>query len=293
MLRRPKGRLEARSTVVESFLGGEMACPKGYAYTSGHVLVCKPPTVISLPHVLLIPYGTAEWSLDGIAVEGFTSGALRLRTAFPCVAINRLAREPLRLNNSRYDRAFVPTVQADASDEASIVRDYLKGLCRPWDNTATQFLDAYFGFLSDVIAEQRHVLAERLTPYEGLYDYRDWLFSAPKPLPRAHLHALQDGGTHGASPALADFVRVDFAFWLGDRLVAVQSAGSALTPKKAREQTDRLHMAGVEVVPFSPADLASGKAREFFGRLFGPSTLAFWEGDVLPAGPFRTALLDE
>jgi hypothetical protein len=250
--------------------------------------------MIPVAHVLLIPYGTAEWSLDGIAVEGFTSGALRLRTAFPCAAVNRLAREPLRLNNSRYDRAFAPAVQAaGAADETGLVHDYLKGLCRPWDNLATQFLDAYFRFLSEVIEEQRDALAERLAPYAGLYDYRDWLFSAPKPLPRAHLHAPQDGAAAGAPFGAADFVRVDFAFWLGDRLVAVQSAGSALTPKKAREQTDRLRLAGVEVVPFSPGDLAGGKAREFFGRILGPSGAAFWDGDVLPAGPFRTALLDE
>jgi hypothetical protein len=250
--------------------------------------------MIPVPHVLLIPYGTAEWSLDGIAVEGFTSSALRLRTAFPCAAVNRLAREPLRLNNSRYDRACAPAVQAaGAADETGLVRDYLKGLCRPWENPATQFIDAYFHFLTEVIEEQRDVLAERLAPYAGLYDYRDWLFSAPKPLPRAHLHAPHDGMAQGASANAADFVRVDFAFWLGDRPVAVQSAGSALTPKKAREQTDRLRLAGVEVVPFSPGDLAGGKAREFFGRILGPAGAAFWEGDVLPAGPFRTALLDE
>jgi len=154
-------------------------------------------------------------------------------------------------------------------------------------------LDAYFRFLSDVIEEQRDDLAARLAPYAGLYDYRDWLFSAPKPLPRAHLHAPQDGAAAGAPFGAADFVRVDFAFWLGDRLVAVQSAGSALTPKKAREQTDRLRLAGVEVVPFSPGDLAGGKAREFFGRILGSLAQSFWNGDVLPAGPFRTALLDE
>jgi hypothetical protein len=250
--------------------------------------------MISVPNVLIIPYGTAEWSPDGIAVEGFTTRALRLRTAFPCAAINRLAREPLRLNNSRYDLAFAPTVQAAGpADEAGLVRDYLKGLCRPWDNPATQFLDAYFRFLSDVIEEQRDVLAERLALYAGLYDYRDWLFSAPKPLPRAHLHAPQDAGAAGVTGGAADFVRVDFAFWLGDRLVAAQSAGSALTPKKAREQTDRLRLAGIEVVPFSPADLASAKAREFFGHVLGPLAQSFWEGDVLPAGPFRTTLLDE
>jgi hypothetical protein len=242
--------------------------------------------VIPVPNILLIPYGTAEWSPDGIAVEGFTARSLRLRTAFPCAAINRAAREPLRLNNSRYDRAFAQSASADTTDEAGIVRDYLKGLCQPWDKLAAGFIDTYFRVLSAIIDEHRDALAERLAPYQGLYDYRDWLFSAPKPLPRAHLHAPPLDAAGGP----ADFVRVDFAFWLGDRLVAVQSAGSALTPKRAREQADRLRLAGIQVVPLEARDLAGDKAHEFFTRLLGSSGLAFWNNDVLPAGPFRTAL---
>lgn len=246
--------------------------------------------MIPVPDILLIPYGTAEWSPDGMAVEGFTARSLRLRTAFPCAAINRAARQPLRFNNSRYDRAFAPNAQAGATGEAGLVRDYLKGLCRPWDNLAAGFIDTYFRVLSEVIDEHRDALAERLAPYAGLYDYRDWLFSAPKPLPRAHLHAPPLDAAAAGGPA--DFVRVEFAFWLGGRLVAAQSAGSALTPKKAREQADRLRLAGVEVLPLEARDLAGDKARDFFTRLLGSSCLTFWDGDVLPAGPFRTALDD-
>jgi hypothetical protein len=244
---------------------------------------------ISVPDVLLIPYGVADWSPDGIALEGFSTRALRLRAAFPCAAINRAARQPLRFNNSRYDFGFAPSAQAGAIDEASVIREYLKGLCRPWDNLSTQFLDAYFGFLSDLLDEHRDALAARLERYAGLYDYRHWFFSAPKPLPRAHLHAPLEGS---AVKATSDFARVDFAFWLGDRLVAAQSSQGFLTPKKAKEQTDRLRLAGIEVILFGPADLAGGKAREFFTRLLG-SSLAFWESEALPSGPFRPALLDD
>ena len=244
---------------------------------------------VVVPDVLVIPYGVAEWSPGGISLEGFSVRALRLRTTFPCAAINRAAREPLRLNNSRYDFGFAPDAQAGAADERGHVKEYLKGLCRPWDNLSTQFLDAYFRFVSDLVEEHKDVLAARLAPYAGLYDYRDWFFSAPKPLPRAHLHAPQEGGAAGTA---ADFARVDFAFWLGDRLVAAQSSQGFLTPKKAKEQTDRLRLAGIEVVSFGPADLAGDRARDFFTRLLGPS-LTFWEGETLPAGPFWSALLDD
>jgi hypothetical protein len=245
---------------------------------------------VTVPDVLLIPYGVVEWSPDGISLEGFSTHTLRLRTAFPCTAVNRASREPLRFNNSRYDFGFAPNVQPGGADEAGFVKEYLKGLCRPWDNLSTQFLDAYFRFMSELLDEHRDALAARLEPYAGLYDHKDWLFSAPKPLPRAHLYAPQDGGA--GAVAAADFARVDFAFWLGDRLVAAQSSQGFLTPKKAKEQTDRLRLAGVEVFMFGPADLASGKARDLFTRLLG-SSLAFWEDEALPSGPFRPALLDD
>jgi hypothetical protein len=244
----------------------------------------------TLNDVLLIPYGVAEWSLDGIAIEGFSTRALRLRAAFPCAAINRAAREPLRFNTSRYEAGFAPTMPAGAADDATLVKDYLKGLCRPWDKVASQFLDAYFQFAVDLVEEQKDALRARLEPFAGLYTYSDWFFSAPKPLPRAHLHAPQAGAATAGSAAA--FVPVDFAFWLGDRLVAVQSSQSALTPKKAKERADRLRVAGIEAVTFAPADLAGAKARELFTRLLGPS-LPFWEGQPLPRGPFQPSLLED
>ncbi len=249
---------------------------------------------VAVPDVLLIPYGIAEWSADGISLEGFSARTLRLRAAFPCAAVNRAHREPLRFNNSRYEFGFAPNAQAGAADEAALIKDYLKGLCRPWDNVSTQFLDAYFQFASDLIEEQRNVLAARLEPFAGLYNYKDWFFSAPKPLPRAHLYAPEGGGIGAAgasSTSAADFVRVDFAFWLGDRLVAAQSSQGFLTPKKAKEQTERLHLAGVQVIPFGAADLAGSKARDLFTRLLG-SSLAFWQSEALPSGPFRPVLLE-
>ena len=178
--------------------------------------------------------------------------------------MNRAAREPLRFNNSRYDFGFAPDAAAGAQDEAGVLREYLKGLCKAWDNVSVQFLEAYFRFAADAIEQHADVLAARLAPYAGLYDPKDFLFSAPKPLPRAHVHAPASGARAvAAAMDPADFLRVDFAFWLGDRVVAAQSAQSFLTPKRAKEHTDRLRLAGVDVHLFGAADLAGDRARDF------------------------------
>jgi hypothetical protein len=245
---------------------------------------------VALADVLLIPYGVAEWSPDGISLEGFSGRALRLSTAFPCAAVNRAQGAPLRFNNSRYDLASTPNAESAAKDVREILKDHLKSLCRPWDNLATRFLEAYFEVVTDIVEEQRHTLVEQLAPYAGLYDYGDWFFSAPKPLPRAHLHAPAEAS---AGPiATADFVRVDFALWLGDRLVAAQSPQASLTPKKAREQSDRLRLAGVDLIPFGASDLTGQGARDFFMRVLG-SSATFWKGEPLPSGPFRPSILEE
>jgi hypothetical protein len=248
---------------------------------------------VIVPDILLIPYGVAEWSPDGIALDRFAGRGLRLRTAFPCAAINRATREPLRFNNSRYDFGFAPDAAAGAEGEAAVLREYLKGMCKPWDNVSVQFLDAYFRFVAEGLKQDTEALAARLAPYAGLYDPKDFLFSAPKPLPRAHLHAPTPGASASAGAMdPGDFLRVDFAFWLGDRLAAAQSAQSFLTPKRAKEHTDRLRLAGVDVHLFGPADLAGDRARDFFTRLLGAAA-KFWESEPVPSGPFRSALLDE
>ena len=244
--------------------------------------------VLAVQDLLLIPYGTAEWSFAGVSVEGFTSRTLRLAAPFPCAVVDLRRREPLRLNNSRYDLGLVPDLQG-GTDPAGIVRDYLKRLCSPWDRLSQGFVDAYFGFLAETVEQNREVLRGRLAPYAGLYDYRDWLFSAPKPLPRAHLFAPQAPGS--AVIDRADFVHVDFAFWLGRGLRAVVSAQSAPTPRKAKELADRLRQAGIDAVTLQPTDLdASG--RNFFEKVLSPIP-AFWESETLPMGPFRPVALDE
>jgi hypothetical protein len=245
---------------------------------------------VALADVLLIPYGIAEWSPDGISLEGFSGRILRLSTAFPCAAVNRARGEPLRFNNSRYDLASAPNPEGASMDVRDVLKYHLKSLCRAWDNLSTRFLDGYFEFLTDTVEGHRDALVEQLAPYAGLYDYRDWFFSAPKPLPRAHLYAPAEGST--AQIATADFVPVDFAFWLGDRLVAAQSPQGSLTPKRGREQSDRLRLAGIDLFSFGLTDLTGQAARDFFMRVLG-SSVPFWEGEPLPSGPFRAPILEE
>jgi hypothetical protein len=181
--------------------------------------------------------------------------------------------EPLRLNTSAYERSLAPDLQLTGEGLAVFVRDYLKRLCRPWDGQSAKFLDWYFASLAAHVDANRAPLTARLGAAAGLFRADDWLFSAPIPLPRAHL--LAD-----------DPIQIDFAFWLGDRFAAARSAAATTTPRKAAGQDARLRAAGVEVVRFAPHDLAA-PCSPLFGRLL---PTPFWTGQKMPMGPFRPGL---
>jgi hypothetical protein len=212
---------------------------------------------------LLIPYGIAELPANWAAASP---------PPFPCDLIDVAAGRALKLNNSHYGGDF----PAGSADPFDAVRQHLLGLCGTWSRTPQRFLDYYFGEVESIVEEMRDELSRILAPYRGLFTYRDWRYSAQKPLPRAFLPLPEPDG----------FVQVEFAFWLGDRLLAVQSESGALTPRAAAERTARLARAGIESVSYGAGDLAPGD-RALITRMLGRQGLAFWSGETLPTGPLR------
>jgi|GEM_PF-1624734 len=229
------------------------------------------------PETLIIPYG-----IDALPTG---TGPLPARPSppYPCEVIDTGARKVLRLNNSRHVAAGASAPAGRGGEPFAAIKEQLIAWCGPWNGLCRRFLEHYFAAVEGAIETAREELSRRLAPFEGLFTYRDWRFSAPKPLPRALLPLP----THeGGSPGSADtHVRVEIAFWLGDRLIAVQSEPSPLTPRLAAEQKARLAAAGVACVGFSAADLAGDAA--LIERILGELWPAFWSGETLPAGPFR------
>lgn len=243
-----------------------------------------------LAGIRLMPFAVDAWAPDAIRVERQTRGGLEIVCQFPCVAIDLASRTPLRLNNTRYDLDGMPDLTDSDGSEAIFIRDLVKRQCKPWDPQAHRLVDRYFEVLESLLAEHAKALDEQLAEFGGLFAAKDWLFSAPRPFPRAHLFAPEDH----VAPRLSaeDFVMVDFAFFLGPTIVALLPSQSGMTPKKARDRADRLARAGVRVETYTASDIAGG-ARDFFCRALGPRLPAFWEGDPLPAGPFRPMSLEE
>jgi hypothetical protein len=241
-----------------------------------------------IPDVILVPYGADSWSVQAVCIKRFSDGAVRLGAPFPCAAINKINKKPLRLNSEAFSVA--PNFNAPQGRmPLTIVSDHLKSFCRTWDKLSLRFLDGYFEHLANMLKVHRDAITTKLAPFAGLYAVEDWAFSAPKPLPRAHLYAPRNSSAVWDTD---DFVQVDFAFWLGERMVAVLSQPEILTPVKARERLARLEQAGVAAVHFTAGDLAKDPTA-LFNRIIGDFVALLEGAGTVPIGPFRPQILGE
>ncbi len=239
-----------------------------------------------IPDVLLIPYGTDSWSIQTVGIKRFGDGSIRLDAPFPCAAINRSDKKPLRLNSEAF--TVPPNFNArEGLSKLTVMSDHLKSFCRPWDKLSVQFIDAYFDHIHDMLNAHRDTISAKLAPFDGLYVLEDWAFSAPKPLPRAHLYAPRSA--HVTWDA-ADFVQADVVFWLGERIVAALAQPGPLTPARARERLARLEQVGVDVVHFTAEDLEKN-ATALFHRIIGDFLALLDSAGAVPIGPFRPQIL--
>ncbi len=214
---------------------------------------------------MLIPYGTPNWPLDRLAeiAEG--------RQAGPPLAVARPG-VMLRINSGALDLPQPPPTEA-AVPMAERVEAHLQRLCGGWNKAASLFVARYFAFIRHQMEMNRTELEALLAPLEGLFSIEDYLFSAPLPLPLAFLPTTPN-----------DFTPVDFAWWLGDRLVAVLLAPSPLTPMAARRRRERLESAGIAIADCTAADLNDPRFG-WFTQALGHEGNHFWEGQVLPFAP--------
>jgi hypothetical protein len=225
------------------------------------------------PDQILVPYGVDTWSIQTVKARRFGDGSIQLGAPFPCAVVNKAAGKPLRLNSEALNAAPNFNVLRGTTP-LNLIKERLKGFCRPWDRLSLQFLDGYFAHIINMLDVHQDAIATKLAPFVGLYAAEDWAFSAPKPLPRAHLHEPRDE----VNPRwdVDDFVQADFAFWLGDRMVAVLSQPRVLMPTRAAERLARLEQAGVGVVHFNAENLTRDFGTgviplESFGKKPNPS----------------------
>ena len=212
-----------------------------------------------------IPYGCARVPPDGAIAQ---------------VAIDPARRKPLRLNDAgwRFAEPPDPARLADPAAALGFLCDHTKRLCDPWAAHQGRFVDAYFAFVAHAVARDAARLEARLAPFDDLYRVADFCFAALRPLPRAHV--ADDAG----------WIAVDFAFWTGAALVALDIADGRRTARRRAADHARLAGAGACVVEL-PAD-ALAAPDELAARLPAP-LVQFCDDESLPSSPFKAAALGD
>jgi hypothetical protein len=184
----------------------------------------------------------------------------------PAVAVSA---GKLRLNSAPLPQDAVMLASTDHATRIETVTRWMGGLCGDYNPNRQRFIAAYFRSITAHLNAYGDELIERLRRYDGLFQPHDWLWSALRPLPRAWL------------PADAKLLPCDFAFWDGERPIAVELAA------QETERTRALGAAGLEVRCVAPGMLDG----DILGAL--PDGFRwFWRSEVLPSSPFGRPVPD-
>jgi hypothetical protein len=173
--------------------------------------------------------------------------------------------EPLRLNSEPLPADAMAAADADHAARVATMRHYLHGLCGDYAAQRLRFVDCYLDCMAAHLAAHRNELARGLQRYDGLYAPEDWLWSAPRPLPRAWL------------PSPTGMVLADIAFWDGAQAIAIELGSKPAVPHPT-------------TLPIPPA-LLTGDPQALLAAL--PDGFScFWRGQTLPRSPFRRPIPD-
>ena len=211
---------------------------------------------------LIIPYGCARWR-EGWISEDPGGG---FRCSVPHVVIDRAAGAPLRLQDGQY--AIPRPLRGAPEEELHQIEADALARADPWSKPQAAFLRRYFAHVRDRVQAEEETLRARLGALDSLFDYRAFMFAAPRPLPRAFVRA--DG----------DMIRCDCAFWTGTEVLAIEIEGRAAPDPRRHRELLRLEGAGVTVVRCPPgSEIASLGLPPVFER--------FADGVAIPSGPFK------
>lgn len=169
----------------------------------------------------------------------------------------------LRLNSEPLPAEAMASAAEGHAARIAAMKQFLHGLCGDYASQRLRFVDCYLDCMAAYLDAHRDEPALQLQRFHGLYAPEDWLWSAPRPLPRAWLPG--EGGS----------VLVDFAFWDGTKAIVIDVGGSQEVTEGVTVRITRDVLAG------DPSRLLD---------VLPTSFRHFWQGETLPRSPFRRAI---
>ncbi len=241
---------------------------------------------------LMIPYGTDRVPKDLSQARATEQTLLHGekaevgRPGAPIVSLNLASSDALPMSALRHPFALPPMAQdlAHGASQLECLRGHLIKLCGLWAKPQVAFIEAYVDAIKTHVETHKAELTARIGALAGLVEPAHWGFSAPMPLPRAHIFLDETGRLSDSEPTQS--IRVDMLFCTQSGLLAVDLSRGNISGNRFRE-LETLERAGIRVLRIP--DLPNGND---LLTLLGPDFSDFTDGVDLPDSPFHgTGLL--
>jgi len=231
--------------------------------------------IIEIKDHLILPFGTAKkFDLQKITLAAVAANGIYLRADIPCVYINVAERKPLRLLDffSVFDRG---RGSSPKGDDVMAMLDFIHQIIAqhmPTETTTRHeatFLKDYFEFVKDYA-----LITEPFGRYNALL---------PIPQMQLYVHDVLDFDRWSFEPN--NNFRVDFGFWTGTKLIAVEIDGNEPEGYARDIRRDRLlRRAEVDVVHILNTEIDKHGVRLMMRLL--PQSIAFdWTEAAVPERP--------
>ena len=234
---------------------------------------------IKIPNQLLIPFGGPKWSIERINVIGVSTTGTYIQSDTPLAHIDRSQEVALRLRNfTEVVPGDWPAIR-DSQESLSLIEKHLCENCEVATNYERKFLALYFDFVRKWVEPPSFIgrSGKERKDWGAPYDNDDWAFEALMPLPQAHLYQANPLDDH-FSFAPSRMMKVDFAFWTGKQLIAVEIDGGSHIGNDSHIEKDRLlQRAGVHVVHILNSEVAKYGVK-VIERLLPVEVTSFWKG---------------
>ena len=231
---------------------------------------------IILRDQLLIPFACPKWGIEKISIVGVSTQKTYVQSEVPCVHIDKKSSEAIRLRsiNELFPQDFPEGFEIwEAFD---FIRTYLQKECHLQTDYERRFLDLYFEYCKEVVTPRPWETDEKAAELPPPRNNPCWVFDALFPLPQAHLY-LHDPLQGGYTFVPENMFKVDFAFWTGKQIVAVEIDGESHVGSRSHVRKDRLmQRADVAVI-----HILNNELHEFgtnvISKLLPHSLTHFWE----------------
>jgi hypothetical protein len=231
--------------------------------------------IIEITDHLILPFGTAKkFDLQKITLAAVAANGIYLRADIPCVYISVAEKKPLRFLD--FFSVFRRERSSPKGDDVMAMLDFMHQIIAqhmPIDTTTrheTTFLKFYFDFIKNY-----RMVRQPFLRYNALM---------PIPQMQLYVHDVLDYSQWTFEPN--NNFRVDFGFWTGTKLIAVEIDGNEPEGYARDIRRDRLlRRADVDVVHILNTEIDKHGGENLMVALLPQSIAHDWTEAPVPERP--------